>query len=235
MYLYEHKWDRVGDCYNLIAVIHLEMGDLSKSEIYIQKGFDIANISPKGIEPKLYHNLALIRKGQGDFEKAIDYIQRAITLKNTLKANDIFISYRLKLTIYLEKMDVPNLENTLKLAESFIVTPLESAMAKYFNARLKWLNGNFLQYEQLISEAIKVFVSCEDWTSLLQATKHYSQFLENNYKYKKALEQQKLNNLALEKIGGNSNEKKPCNNFAVLFVIWKSISNDYSSWLAIIK
>lgn len=198
LYLKEHKWDKAGDCYNLIAVIHREMGNLGESEKYIQKGFDIANISSNGINPKLYHNLALIRKDQGDIKSALDYTQKAITLKSSLNANDIFISYRVQLNIFLEKRDVFNLKNTLKIAEVHVVTPLELASVRFFDAQLKWLTGSYQKYEKLISEAIKVFLDYEDWRSLKYATEHYSLYLENNHKYKKALELQKLCNLALK-------------------------------------
>ena len=198
LYLKEHKWGKVGDCYNLIAVIHREMGDLSKSEEYIQKGFDIADDKSIGIKSKLFHNLALIRKDQGDIESALDYTKQAITLKSSINANDIFISYRTLLNIHLENRDAFNLRSTLNLAERYVVTPLESGLVKFFDAQLNWLNGNYQQYEKLISEAIKVFLENENWTCLQQATQHYSLFLENKYQYKKALEQQKLCSFALK-------------------------------------
>ncbi|WP_246111041.1 helix-turn-helix domain-containing protein [Sporosarcina luteola] len=200
LYLKEHKWDKVADCYNLISVIHLEMGDLRKAEKYIQKGLDIAYLSSKDIEPKLYHNLALIKKDQGDIESALNNTHKAIKLKKSLNANDIFISYRLKLTIFSENRDVYNLTNTLKLAENCAKTPTELALLKYFDAQLNWLQGNYQQYEKGISKVVKVFLAHQDWISLKQASEHYSLYLEKDNKYKKALEQQKLCCLALENI-----------------------------------
>ena len=88
LYLNLHDWEKTGDCYNLIAVLLREKGSLAESEEYISKGLNIIGDLYETKQAKLYHNLALVKLDQGDYTKALEWIEKSIYLKTELDTSE---------------------------------------------------------------------------------------------------------------------------------------------------
>lgn len=204
-----HDWSKVGDCYNLMAVLFREMGLPSESESYITRGFDIATSDAYELVAKLNHNLALLKFDAKDYHEATTLINNSISLKLQNCPFNIFNSYKVKLNIFLATKDIIMLKKTLKEAAEFVNNPLEKATYNSIKAKMHYLLEDYPIYEKLISKSIEGYLETSNWKSLILATEHYSTFLEANKKYKKAFEQQRLSIKAYKHLyeGGQDYEK----------------------------
>ena len=140
LYLNLHDWEKTGDCYNLIAVLLREKGSLAESEEYISKGLNIIGDLYETKQAKLYHNLALVKLDQGDYSKALEWIEKSIHLKTELDTSEgLFISYRIRLEIILSKKDIISLRKNLKLAKMHIKTAEDRAHYLFIEAQTFYL------------------------------------------------------------------------------------------------
>lgn len=198
IYLNLHDWEKTADCYNLVAVLFREKGSLAESEKYISKGLHIIGELDESKQTKLYHNLALVKLDQGDYQNALEWIEKSIHLKKELDTSDsLFISYRIRLAIFLNKKDILSLRKNLKLAKKHIKTAMDRAHYLFIEAQTFYLLEDYRHYETSIMKSIELFESVGNWKNLRTAAEHYANYLGVNRSYKKAYEYQTLCTIAL--------------------------------------
>lgn len=198
LYLHLHDWERTGTCYNLKAMLLRERNLLSESERYIKKGFSISESTE--LHARLYHNLSLINKDRGNYYEALENLNESIRLKESDNQLDIFVSYRAKLNLLLLMEDILALKKLLPVAYNCIEMKIDEAHYLFIQAKMDYLLEDFTKYEKSIVKSINIFLTEEAWKDLKIASEHYAIFLEENTKYKKALEHQKICMLALKNI-----------------------------------
>lgn len=200
LYLILHKWDKVGDCYNLIGLLLRERKKLVEAEQYIKKGFDIAGENATGLEARLYHNYSLVYRDKKNFKKAIENINKSIQIKSENNYADIFLSYYVKLNTLLRMDNFLEAKDLLSKSFVYIDSNTDKAQYLFIQARINYLLENFFEYEKSIKKSIQISLSENDWEDMMIASEHYSIYLENNNKYKKALEYRKIHTMALKRI-----------------------------------
>lgn len=207
-YLNLHNWEKTGDCYNLLSILLREKRLLAEAEDFIHRGFDISNEGSFELRAKLFHNLALIKLDQGLYEEAIENINKSILLKQNIGSVNLFISYKVKLDILLTNKDILSLKKELKHAQKYIKTKIDKANFQFIEANMHYLMEDYDSYENLIEQSIEAYLVQESWINLDPATDHYSSYLEERSKYKKALKIQKLCTLSVKKLLGEKNYEK---------------------------
>ncbi len=198
LYLKLHEWEKVGDCYNLLIVLNREIKNYSMAETYLEKGFKIAKSDSFELKAKLYHNYSLIYFDQGRYKEALDYVNKSIKIKKENSIPEMFVSYKLKLNILFNIDDLLLLNKTLKIASEFINTKIHEAQYLYIESKKHYFLGEMDLYESNINKAIKILQGQKSWKELRTVAEHYSLFLENNKRYKRSLELQKICNLAMK-------------------------------------
>lgn len=81
--LYQHlgDWRRIGDCFNLIAVIHYYKGDYPKTIFYFKKSIEALNkIGYRKGVASLLNNIGSVYDAIGDYLKALEYYRQAIVI-----------------------------------------------------------------------------------------------------------------------------------------------------------
>lgn len=198
IYLNLHDWEKTADCYNLVAVLLRETGSLEESEMYISKALHLIGGEYAAKQTKLYHNLALVKFDQEDYQRALELIEKSLRLKTELDTDEsLFISYRIRLAIYLNKKDILSLRQNLKLAQNYIATDGDRAHYLYIEAQTFYLLEDYPSYEKSIAKSIKLFESAKNWKYLKMAAEHYANHLGIHRSYKKAYEYQMVCTLAL--------------------------------------
>ncbi|MCM3745335.1 helix-turn-helix transcriptional regulator [Sporosarcina luteola] len=200
MYLKLHDWGKAGDCYNLLVVLNREIKKYSIAESYLKKGFEIVKPDSFELLAKLHHNFSLICYDQGRYKEALEHINKSIKIKNVNAIPRMFVSYKLKLNILLNIDDLLTLNKTLNIASECITTPIHEAQYLYIEGNKHYILGDIERYECNIKKAINILQEQKSWKELVTVAENYSSFLEKNKRYKKALELQKLSNLAMKNI-----------------------------------
>lgn len=198
LYLKLHEWEKVGDCYNLLVVLNREINNYPIAETYLEKGFNIAKPDSFELKAKLFHNASLLYFDQQRYKEALENVNKSIEIKKEHSIPGIFVSYKLKLNILLNIDDLSLLNKTLKIAYEFINTEIQEAQYLYIKAKKHYFQGELDLYEFNIEKAIKILQGQKCWKELRTVAEDYSLFLENNKRYKKSLEIQKICNLAMK-------------------------------------
>ena len=200
MYLNLHRWEETGDCYNLIAVLLRENELFEESEIYLYKGLNIIGKDSNITRAKLHHNLALIKYNQGDYKEALEKIDTSIHIKEQTERNDLFISHRTRLNIFLKMEDTLSLKRELKIAQKHVQTSMDKAHFLFIKAQMHYLLEEFTYYEDSMKICVENYLLHKNWKNLKLAAEHYSTYLGEKKRYKQAFHYQKICTFALKKL-----------------------------------
>lgn len=200
LYLNLHDWARTADCYNLTALLYKEVNDYESAESYINKGFDILQDESKKTYALLLHNLALIKIDKKLDEEALEILNRCIALKEKHNFNNLFISYRSKMKIYLDRNDIESFKNMMEIASLACKSDSDNTHLHVFQAQLNKYQKNYIEYENLMDSSIKYFFEIEDWKSVKSISDEFANYYVERKQYKKAYQIQKMELHATKKI-----------------------------------
>ena len=100
LFFNNHLWEFIAETYNILLGIYWKESDYDSALNYAYKTMEIVNTHNfLDVKSRLYHNLGVIYKSKKEYEKSIDYFQKAIKLKEKLGL-DPSISYWSILDIY---------------------------------------------------------------------------------------------------------------------------------------
>ncbi|MBK3495105.1 helix-turn-helix transcriptional regulator [Viridibacillus sp. YIM B01967] len=202
IYLMLHEWEKVGDCYNLIALLCREMNEFDEAEKYIQKGFTIIFNESHYLKAILHHNYALILLDKKHYEEAFEQIEYAIEFKKNVSHADMFVSLNLRLELLLKMESLSSIKNEMAIVKSNIRTKNNEGNYSLVASLIEFKLEHFKQYEELITTSIEIFKEHIDLKQMKIATEHYANYLAMNKKYKKAFEMQVLCTKCLKKYKG---------------------------------
>ncbi|MGG3941157.1 tetratricopeptide repeat protein [Peribacillus psychrosaccharolyticus] len=200
LYLNLHDWGKTAESYNLIALLYKEINDYKNAESYIMKGFDILNDKSKKTYAVLLHNLALIKMNENSNDEAFNMLNECIELKKQHNFNNLFISYRSQLKIYLDRKDYESFIETMELATLTCRSDSDVAHLNVFQAQLNKYQKNYAEYEQLMDSSINFFFDIEDWKSVKSISEEFADYFVERKQYKKAYQIQKMELHATKKI-----------------------------------
>ena len=185
LYLNLHNWIKTADCYNLIAVLYREVKNYDQAEVYIKKGLDILDESEMTYAV-LLQNLASLRIEQNITEEALELLIRSINLKKKHNHQNLSVSYRTKLEIYIKKGDFASLKEELLVTKSYSVTAFDEAHVQVIEGKLKLYEEKYNEYESLMNNCINFFYDNQDWKSMVNISGDLSRYYAERKQYKKA-------------------------------------------------
>ncbi|WP_203249140.1 tetratricopeptide repeat protein [Sporosarcina beigongshangi] len=198
LYLNLHDWNKTSECYNLIAVLYKSLNNLERAEFYIQKGLHIINNETEEIYFKLLHNLVLIYRVKEQYDEALELIKKCILLKQNYNPDNLFISYRSKLTILLKMGDIDGVINDIELARASCKSTLDKMHLQAIEGQLCLLQNRDSDYAKLIEECIDYYFENKKWKSLKDISEELAKYFAQKKQYKKAYELTKLSLLAIK-------------------------------------
>lgn len=199
-YLELHDWTATGDCYNLIAALYLEQQKYAEAFPHIKKGLSVLGGQINETTARLYHNLAIVQWHEKNYYDALKTINQSIEMKQRLNSSNLFISYKMKLTILNSMEDFMAVGEIIRLIRRMPLSERECMQLNYFEAKMFHAVHEFQRYEQSMLLCIRYFYSHEEWKELKDASRHMALYYANRKRYKLAHECQTLCIVAYERL-----------------------------------
>ncbi|WP_102275102.1 helix-turn-helix transcriptional regulator [Cytobacillus massiliigabonensis] len=153
VYIDEQSWEEMGNTYNFIGVIYWEQKNLVEALIYLKKAEKICEINNnKNLEARVFHNLGLVYKSQGEFKDADIYFNKSIEIKKSIKLNPL-ISYRALIDLHLKDNNINLATVELDNAKLFIKDDTDYYL-------IQALHSELLEHKEKLNESIVVLLEC---------------------------------------------------------------------------
>lgn len=186
LYNIEQQLDKSADTANLLGSLYIEVKDIQNAEKKLTRAFEMAkNNNSDTLKAKILHNLGLVYKFKGDFEKSLDYLYKSIEIKKDIKLNP-FISYLSVIDTYIEQNLYDKAEKIMSEVKEHVEDETDEMHLQVLKAKINLKRENYKIYEILIREAIDYFYKNKLWHFIKDISIELAEYYNEQKKYKLA-------------------------------------------------
>ncbi|MFI8687846.1 helix-turn-helix domain-containing protein [Rossellomorea sp. NPDC077527] len=158
IYYKEHDWGSIGDLYNFIAVLYCSRAENEKAITQLEKIFQLPYTDMKTVG-KTYHNLGTIYLKSKDYCKALEYLNKAVEIKE--KSSDItsYVNSLLVLIkVYINLENLSEVELLFSKIKEKVSNKRDHYRIMSLEAKVHFQRGITHEYEELMIESINFFI-----------------------------------------------------------------------------